>query len=274
MYVGRWIFHIPKGRLTRSPCLPGYSGLARKWLVSDHKRNLGRRSESAPASPFPKPSSGSRLSALSAQVSRRCHGCLPKQTAYQTLLNAPPRFNRSRAPKFATSTKPKRTNPAAHAWRCQSSYGAIAYVYIITGSEAVGCSNPGLQYRLPNAVKSNGAVSPATRASARSIPVNMPAFAAGSTTVTIVFHLLAPSAIAPSRKLPGTAFKNSSVLRTVIGIPIIPNATPPASAEKCFTGTTTREYAKIPITIDGTPFSKSVVYRTTNENVLPPNSAR
>src|ERR1700732_3971954 len=26
--------------------------------------------------------------------------------------------------------------------------------------------------------------------------------------------------------------------------------------------------------MDGTPFSKSVVYRTTNENVLPPNSAR
>src|SRR6202451_988026 len=30
----------------------------------------------------------------------------------------------------------------------------------------------------------------------------------------------------------------------------------------------------MPITMDGTPFSKSVVYRTTNENVLPPNSAR
>jgi hypothetical protein len=41
--------------------------------------------------------------------------------------------------------------------------------------------------------------------------------------------------------LPGTARRNSSVLRTVMGITIIPSATPPASAEKCFTGSTASE---------------------------------
>src|SRR5690349_24842928 len=38
-----------------------------------------------------------------------------------------------------------------------------------------------------------------------------------------------------------------------------PNAAPPASVEKCFIGRTIRAYAKIPITIDGTPFNRSVV---------------
>ena len=60
-------------------------------------------------------------------------------------------------------------------------------------------------------------------------------------TEEIVRHLLAPSAIAPSRRLPGTARKNSSVLRTVMGITMIPRAKPPASVEKCFTGSTTSE---------------------------------
>src|SRR6202046_141224 len=265
---------IPRDRLKRSLYSWESSGSARRRPALDRRKSSGRRSESAPASPFPKPSSENHSRALGERVLRQWHCCLEKLTAYHVLLTALPRFSRRRAPRFATSTKPNNTKPAAHAWRCQSSYGAMAYVYIITGSEAVGCPNPGLQNRLPKAVKSSGAVSPATRASASNIPVSMPPLAAGSTTVTIVFHLLAPRAIAPSRRLPGTALRNSSVLRTVIGITIIPNATPPANAEKCFTGNTTSEYAKIPITMEGTPFSRSVVYRTTKENVLPPNSAR
>src|SRR5579875_3876406 len=44
----------------------------------------------------------------------------------------------------------------------------------MTGSEAVGWRTPGLQYRLLNAVKSSGAVSPATRASASRMPAAMP----------------------------------------------------------------------------------------------------
>src|ERR1700722_10473489 len=184
------IFRIPRAQSTRSLCSREYSDSARRRLALDRKRSTGRRSESAPASPFPKPSSESRLTLLSAQVSQQWHCCLEKLTTYQVLLTAPPRFNKRRAPRLATSTNPNSTKPAAHAWRCQSSYGAIAYVYIITGSDAVGCPNPGLQNRLPNAVKRRGAVSPATRASASNMPVSMPALAAGSTTVTIVFHLL------------------------------------------------------------------------------------
>ncbi len=34
---------------------------------------------------------------------------------------------------------------------------------------------------------------------------------------------------------------------------------PPASAEKLCSGTTTRAQAKMPITIEGTPFSRSAV---------------
>ena len=44
-----------------------------------------------------------------------------------------------------------------------------------------------------------------------------------------------------------------------IGIIMTPSARPPASVEKCFCGSTISVYAKIPITIDGTPFSRSVV---------------
>ena len=43
----------------------------------------------------------------------------------------------------------------------------------------------------------------------------------------------------------------------VIGIIIRPSAKAPARVEKCLNGSTTRLYANIPITIDGTPFSRS-----------------
>ena len=59
-----------------------------------------------------------------------------------------------------------------------------------------------------------------------------------------------------------------------MGIIIKPSANPPASVEKCLNGSTTTLYAKIPITMEGTPFNRSATYRTTNPIVLPPNSAR
>src|SRR5207245_1965551 len=82
-----------------------------------------------------------------------------------------------------------------------------------------------------------------------------------------------PSASAPSRIARGTVRRNSSVLRSVMGIIIKPSANPPASVEKCLNGSTTTLYAKIPITMEGTPFNRSATYRTTNPIVLPPNSA-
>ena len=76
-------------------------------------------------------------------------------------------------------------------------------------------------------------------------------------TEEMVFHLLAPRAMEASRKALGTARRNSSVLRRVMGIIIRPSANPPDSAEKCLKGKTTRLYAKMPMTMEGTPLSKS-----------------
>ena len=53
--------------------------------------------------------------------------------------------------------------------------------------------------RLPKAVNSSGAVSPATRASASSTPVTMPLSAVRTTICTMVRHLAMPSASAASR---------------------------------------------------------------------------
>ena len=51
--------------------------------------------------------------------------------------------------------------------------------------------------------------------------------------MTIVFHLLAPSAMRAFAQRTGTARRNSSVLRSEIGIIMTPSATPPARVEKC-----------------------------------------
>jgi len=56
----------------------------------------------------------------------------------------------------------------------------------MTGSDAVGCDQPGLQKRLLSAVKRRGAVSPATRARESRRPVAIPRAAAGMTTRTIM----------------------------------------------------------------------------------------
>ena len=96
-----------------------------------------------------------------------------------------------------------------------------------------------LKKRLLNAVNSSGAVSPAMRASASTMPVMMPGSAAGSTTLKTARARVAPSASAPSRIEPGTSRSSSSVVLAMIGIIIVPRANPPASALNCLNGTTT-----------------------------------
>src|SRR5437867_11532077 len=108
----------------------------------------------------------------------------------------------------------------------------MAYLKMVSGREAVGWFQPGLQNRLPNAVNRRGAVSPATLARASSKPVMIPGRAAGITTVATALHFVAPNARAPSRNALGTARKNSPVLRTAIEIIITPNAMPPASVDE------------------------------------------
>ncbi len=58
------------------------------------------------------------------------------------------------------------------------------------GSAAIGLNGENDQNWLPNAVKSSGAVSPATRATATSAPVTIPGNAVRSTTLSDVRHLV------------------------------------------------------------------------------------
>ena len=102
----------------------------------------------------------------------------------------------------------------------------------------------------------------------------MPGSAAGTMTEKAARARVAPRARDPSRRLPGTRFRSSSVVRVMMGIIMNPRASPPASAEKCFTGSTARPYAKMPMTIDGTPFSTSAVKRTSDANGFFPYSDR
>ena len=93
---------------------------------------------------------------------------------------------------------------------------------------------------LPSAVKSSGAVSPATLAIASRIPVSTPARALLRVTFRLVRQSGTPRASDASRSEPGTIFSCSSVVRKTMGIMIMESATAPAKAEKPFIGTTIR----------------------------------
>src|ERR1017187_3876536 len=98
-----------------------------------------------------------------------------------------------------------------------------------------------LQFELPKAVKINGAVSPATRAKANMHPVMMPGDAVFTVMDKTDRQLGTPKARAASRTAFGTMRSISSVVRQTVGIIMIPKATPPEKAEKCFCGTTINE---------------------------------
>ena len=66
------------------------------------------------------------------------------------------------------------TNEAAHAWRCHSSKGPMAYWKMVTVREAMGPLMSQEKKLLLKDVKSRGAVSPATRAMESRMPVRMP----------------------------------------------------------------------------------------------------
>ena len=95
------------------------------------------------------------------------------------------------------------------------------------------------RHLFPSAVKSNGAVSPAARAMASRMPVVIPFSAVGSMILSVVFQRGMPIARPASRYDWGTSRIISSVVRVTVGIMSIASATPPASAEKCFIGSTT-----------------------------------
>ena len=105
-------------------------------------------------------------------------------------------------------------------------------------------------------------------------PVTMPARAVGSTTRSTTFHSGTPRARPASRSEAGTSRTISSVVRTTIGSMMTASATPPATAENRRMGRTTSVYAKIPMTIDGTPLSTSARKRTAHGRRRSRDSAR
>ncbi len=66
-------------------------------------------------------------------------------------------------------------------------------------------------------MNSSGAVSPAARAIASSMPVTIPGSAVGSTTLPITRQRGAPSASADSRRAPGTSSSITSAERITTG---------------------------------------------------------
>ena len=89
-----------------------------------------------------------------------------------------------------------------------------------------------LQYWLPNAVNSSGAVSPATRANASMQPVIIPGMAVRRLTDIAVRHFGTPSPKAASRIACGTVASISSVVRVIVGIIMIASATPARERRK------------------------------------------
>ena len=82
-------------------------------------------------------------------------------------------------------------------------------------------------------MKSNGAVSPVTRATASSTPVTSPPRAARNSTESVTFQRGEPTASAASRSALGTSSNISSVVRETMGIMIMARANTAAQPEKC-----------------------------------------
>src|SRR3546814_5978480 len=64
----------------------------------------------------------------------------------------------ARATRLISSTNPVSTSAPAQAMSCHDVYGLPANWYITTGTLAIGPVTSALQYWLPNAVNSSGAV--------------------------------------------------------------------------------------------------------------------
>src|SRR5215204_1274662 len=172
------------------------------------------------------------------------------------------RASAAREPRLSTSTNEIRTNAAAHACSFSAGSGASAYWKIVSGIDATASrTSVETVVGATDVVKRSGAVSPAARATASVAPVAIPPTAVGRTTPRTVRQRLAPSAKLASRRWPGTSLSTSCVERATSGSMITASATDPASA-LWWWPTISSVKTKIPITIDGTPFSTSSASRT------------
>ena len=113
-------------------------------------------------------------------------------------------------------------------------------------------------------MKSSGAVSPATRATAITTPVRMPPIAVGRTMLTVVRQRVTPSARLASRRLRGTISSTSCVARATIGSISTASENAPKIA-LWPRPTTSSPKTKMPTTIAGTPFRTSRTIRSATE---------
>ena len=116
---------------------------------------------------------------------------------------------------------------------------------------------------LPKAVRSSGAVSPATRAMPSTTAVMSPVRAAGSTTRITVRHSGAPSANEASRNPPGTSLSISSEVLVTVGSIKTASARPAAMPENPRPSWRTQNVKmNKPATMDGIPLMASTRNRT------------
>ena len=114
------------------------------------------------------------------------------------------------------------------------------------GRASIGLlKSPTLTSRLPRAVNSSGAVSPAARATASITPVRMPASPVRRTTDRTVRQAGTPRASDASRRSFGTSRMISSVVRMMTGIIRKASATLPAKALYWWNGRTRNVKTKI-----------------------------
>ena len=124
-----------------------------------------------------------------------------------------------------------RTSAAAHACWCSAGSGCSEYVKMSTGMLGSACVTSVLTLGAKiEHVKSSGAVSPAARAIAITVPVRMPPSAVGMITPTTVRQRETPSARLASRSVFGTSSNTSCVARVTSGSITIARATAPAYA--------------------------------------------
>src|SRR3546814_5512981 len=98
----------------------------------------------------------------------------------------------ARATRLISRTNPVSTSAPAQAISCNDEYGLPANWYITTGTLAIGTVTSALQYWLPNAVNSSGAVYTEMRARASRTPETMTGIAERDITCTITFHCGTP----------------------------------------------------------------------------------
>ena len=150
-------------------------------------------------------------------------------------------------------------SPLVSQW--QADYESKTGVKIVTGSDgSAWAGSHTTALAKIDEVKRSGAVSPAARATASVVPVRMPLSVVGRTTPSTVRQRLTPRARLASRSETGTRASTSCAARETSGNMMIASAIDPAQPVWPWPATSSAK-RKMPITIDGMPFSTSSARR-------------